>query len=143
MIYSLMVFTWVSAKNHSISPSSVHYWINELSHTKHREPLIVITEEEEVDVLQSCKNMDQLGHGLELIKLKSITSQIDQGRQNSFKYGFLGKSWLFGFKKRHPNHVLCTTKVLDIQRVLNLHHVIVSNFYNIIFSAYDKHNYAP
>ena len=85
--------------------------------------------------------MAQLGHGLELIQLKSTVAQICQGRPNPFKDGFPGKSWWFGFKKRHPNLVLCTTEGLDIDKALNLCPAIVCNFYDTFSSAYDKHSY--
>ena len=37
-----------SAKKHGIPPSSIHYWINKMTHTNFREPLTVMTKEEEV-----------------------------------------------------------------------------------------------
>jgi len=61
-----------------------------------------MTEEEEAEVVEWCKKMAQLVHGLELIQLKSTVAQICQERQNPFKDGFLGESWWFGFRKRHP-----------------------------------------
>jgi len=46
-----------SAKKHGIPPSSIHYWINGLTHTKRRGPLTVMTEEEEAEVVEWCKEM--------------------------------------------------------------------------------------
>jgi len=109
-----------SANKHGIPPSSIHYWINVLTHTKRRGPLTVMIEEEEAEVVEWCKEMAQLGHGLELIQLKSTVAQIYQGRPNPFKDGFPGKSWWFGFKKRHPKLVLCTVEGFDRDRALNL-----------------------
>ena len=88
-----------SAKKHGIPPSSIHYWINGLTHTKRRGPLTVMTEDEEAEVVEWCKEMAQLGHGLELIQLQSTVAQIYRGRPNPFKDGFPGKSWWFGFKE--------------------------------------------
>lgn len=53
-----------STKKHGIPPSSIHYWINGLTHTKCRGPLTVMIEEEEAEVVEWCKEMAQLGHGL-------------------------------------------------------------------------------
>lgn len=52
-----------------------------------------MTKEEEVKLVEWCKEMAQLGHGLGLIQLKSIVSQVCQGRPNPFEDGFVGKSW--------------------------------------------------
>ena len=44
-----------SAKKHTIPPSSIHYWINGLTHTKRRGPVTVMTEEEEAEAVEWCK----------------------------------------------------------------------------------------
>lgn len=75
--------TRASAKKHGIAASNIHYWINGLTNTKRRGHITVMIEEE----------MDELGHGLELIQLKSIVAQIYQRRPNPLKDGFHGKSW--------------------------------------------------
>ena len=56
-------------------------------------------EEEEDEVVEWCKEMAQLGHGLELIQLKSIIAQICQGRSNPFKDGFLVSHGGVGLKR--------------------------------------------
>ena len=83
-----------SAKKHGIPPSNIHYWINGLTHTKRRGPLTVMTEEEEAEVVQWCLEMAQLGHGLELIQLKSV-----KGGQTPSKMGFLVNHGGLGLKK--------------------------------------------
>ena len=90
---------YASTKNHGIATSNIHYWINGLTNTKRRGPVIVMTEEEEDELVDWCKKMAQLGHRLQLIQLKSTVAQICQGRPNPFKDGFPGKSWWSGFKK--------------------------------------------
>ena len=82
-----------SAKKHGIAASNIQYWINGLTNTKRRGPVTVMTEEEEDEVVEWCKEMAQLGHGLELI-LKSIVAQIFQGRPsdpgglNKYRYKY-------------------------------------------------------
>ena len=83
-----------------------------------------------------------MGHGLELIQLKSNVAQICQTRPNPFKDGFLGKSWWEGFKRRHPELVLRSTEGLDRDRALNLHPSIVSKFYDTLSNSYWKHAYS-
>jgi len=99
---------------------------------KSREHITVMTEEEEAKVVDWCKEMAQLGHGLDIIQLKSTVVQICQGRPNPFKDGFLGKSWWSGFKKIHLDLLLHITEGLDRERALNLCPAIVSKFYNTI-----------
>ena len=122
-----------SAKKLDIAASNIYYWINGLTNTKCRGPITVMTEEEEDEVVEWCKEMAQLGHGLELIQLKSIVAQIYQRRPNPFKDGCIGNSWWSGFKKRHPDVVLHTTDGLDRDGSLNLRPPIVSKFYNTLF----------
>jgi transposase-like protein len=63
-------------KKYGIAPTSLHYWLNGLTHTKRKGPLIVLTEQEEVEVVAWCKEMVELGHGIELIQLKANVAQI-------------------------------------------------------------------
>ena len=65
-----------STKKHGIAASNIHYWINGLTNTKRRVHVTVMTEEEEDEVVEWCKEMAQLGHGLEIIQLKSTVAQI-------------------------------------------------------------------
>ena len=60
--------------------------------------LIEMTIKEEEMVVVWCKEMDHLGHELELIQLKSIVVQLCQGRNNPLRDRFMGKSWWVGFK---------------------------------------------
>ena len=58
------------AKKYGIAPTSMHYWINGLTHTKRKGHLIMLTEQEEAKVVVWCKEMVDMGHGVELIQLK-------------------------------------------------------------------------
>ena len=82
----------VASKKNGISPTSLHYWISVHTHTKHKEPLTLMTIEEDKEVVVWCKQMVGFGHGMELIQLKSIATQICQVKPNPFRDGFLGKS---------------------------------------------------
>ena len=90
-----------------------------------------------------CKEMADMGHGLELIQLKANVAQICQTRKNPFKDGFPRKSWWAGFKRRHPKLVLRSTKGLDRDRALNLCPAITSKFYDTLSNVYQKHSYSP
>lgn len=132
-----------TAKKHCIPPTSIHYWINVLTHTKRKGPLTVLSGEEEEEVIIWCQDMAQLSHGLELVQLKSTVAQIFQGRPNPFKDGFPGKSWWRGFKQRHLELVLRITEGLDRDRALHLCPTVVSMFYQTLSNAYEKPSYRP
>jgi len=132
-----------AAKKNGIPPTSIHYWINGLTHTKRKGPITLLSVEEEEEVVVWCQDMAQLGHGLELVQLKSTVAQIFQVRPNPFKDGFPEKSWWRGFKQRHPKLVLRTTEGLDRDRALHIHPTVVSRFYQTLSNAYEKHSYRP
>ena len=95
-----------TSKKHGIAPTLLHYWINGLIHAKRKGPLTMITAEREQEGFFGCKEMVGMGHGMELIHLKSTISETIQGMPNLFIDRFLRKSWWLGFKKRHPELVL-------------------------------------
>jgi hypothetical protein len=70
----------------------MHYWVNWLTHMKMKRPLIVIAEQEDVEVVEWCKDMDDMGHRLELKQLKENMTHICQKRQNPFKDRYTGES---------------------------------------------------
>lgn len=90
-----------------------------------------------------CKEMAEMGHGLELIQLKSSVAKICHSRPNPFRDGLPGKSWWVGFKKRHQEFVFWTTKFLDRDRALNFCPAVVPKFYETLHNAYQKHLYSP
>ena len=55
------------ANKYEIAPTSMHYWLNGLTHTKRKGPLTVLTKQEEEEIVNCYKGMDDMGHGMELI----------------------------------------------------------------------------
>ena len=55
------------ANKYEIAPTSMHYWLNGLTHTKRKGPLTVLTKQEEEEIVNCYKGMDNMGHGMELI----------------------------------------------------------------------------
>ena len=60
---------------YGIAPTSMHYSLNGLIHTKRKGSLTVLIEHKDEEVVW-CKEMTDMGHGLELIQLKSNVAQI-------------------------------------------------------------------
>ena len=48
--------------------TSMHYWLIGLTHTKRKGPLIVLTKQEEEELVIWCKEMDYMSHGVELLQ---------------------------------------------------------------------------
>ena len=59
-----------TARKFGIISTSLHYWLNGMTHTKRRGPLTVLIEQEEEEVVFWCKDMAEMGHGMDLIQLK-------------------------------------------------------------------------
>ena len=98
-------FVRASAKKYGIAPTTLHYCLNGLTHTKSKGPLRVLTEQyQEEEVVVWCKEMADMGYGLELIQLKASVAQNFQSRPNSFRDVFLGKSWWAGSKTCFTNN---------------------------------------
>lgn len=108
------------AKKWGIPASSLTYWLSGLTTTKTKGPPTVLSLEEELEVVQWCKDLAQLGCGLEVLQLKSHVAHIFQTRPNQFKNGLLGRSWWVGFRKRHPDLTLRTAESLDRDREMML-----------------------
>ena len=79
-------------KKWRIPVSSLSYWLGGLT-TKTKGPPTILTLEEELEVVEWCKDLAQLGHGLEVIQLKSHVAHIFQTRPNPSKNGLPSKSW--------------------------------------------------
>lgn len=107
-----------AARKWGIPMSSLSYWLAGLTTTKTRGPPTILSLEEELEVVQWCKDLAQLGRGLEVIHLKSHVPHICQTRPNPVKNGLLGRSWWVGFRKRHPNLTIRTAEGLDRDRAV-------------------------
>jgi hypothetical protein len=47
--------------------ANVHYWLNGLTHTKRKRLPIILTRDEKEEIVKWCKEMVDMGHGLERI----------------------------------------------------------------------------
>ena len=132
-----------SAKKWGIPVSSLSYWLAGLTTTKAKGPLTILSLEEELEVVEWCKDLAQLGRGLEVIQLKSHVAHIFQTRPNPFKNGLPGRSWWVGFRTRHPDLTIRTAEGLDRDRAVMLRSIIVADFYNNLSTLYAANHYEP
>ncbi|XP_059077024.1 MFS-type transporter clz9-like [Cryptomeria japonica] len=103
-------------KKWGIPTSTLIFWLSGLTTTKRRGPPMILSLEEELEIVDWCKDMVQLGHGLEIIQLKSHVAHICETRPNPFKNGFPGRSWWIGFCKRHPDLTIRTAEGVQAGR---------------------------
>ena len=81
-----------AAKKWGIPSSSLTYWLSGLTTKKTRGPPTILSLQEEMEVVQWCKDLAQLGCGLEVIQLKSQVAHIYQTRPNPLKNGLPSRS---------------------------------------------------
>ncbi|KAH9291752.1 hypothetical protein KI387_043059, partial [Taxus chinensis] len=125
-----------AALKYNLPPTSVHYWLNGLTHTKRKGPAPVLSEGEEKEIVEWCKQMADLGHGVGFMQLRACVAQICETRETPFREGLPGKSWCEGFRKRHPDIVLRTAEGLERDRAIGLRPEVVSKFYEKLASIY-------
>ncbi|XP_059073557.1 uncharacterized protein LOC131874281 [Cryptomeria japonica] len=132
-----------AAKKWGIPASTLTYWLLGLTTTKRRGPPTILSLEEELEIVDWCKDMAQLGHGLEIIQLKLHVAHICETRPNPFKNGFPGRSWWTGFRKRHPDLTIRVAEGLDRDRAVMLRPSIMTDFYDNLEKLYNASEYGP
>lgn len=132
-----------SAIKWGILPSSLRSWLNGVTSTKKRGPPTILTDEEEAEIVQWCKDMANIGHGLQVSQLKSTVAHLVGVRPNPFTNGIPGRSWWVGFRQRHPDLTIRTPEGVDTDRAIMLWPEIVSSFYDNLEELYNKLNYGP
>ncbi|XP_057842521.2 uncharacterized protein LOC131051937 [Cryptomeria japonica] len=132
-----------AVKKWGIPASSLTYWLSGLTTTKRRGPPTILSLEEEIEIVDWCKDMAQLGHELEIIQLKSHVAHICETRPNPFNNGIPGTSWWAGFHKHHPDLTIRTIEGLDRDRVVMLRPSIVTDFYDNLEKLYNASENGP
>lgn len=84
--------------NYGIPNTTLRSWMMEIINTERRGPRTILSIEEEVEVIQWCKDMAEIDHGLQVDQLQSTVVQIIGNRANSFTNGMIGRSWWVGFR---------------------------------------------
>lgn len=87
----------------------VRAWMMGVTSTIVRGPHTILSREEEIEVVQWCKDMVEIGHGLQINQLQSTIAQISGNMPNPFRNGILVRSRWASFRWRHPNLTMRTT----------------------------------
>ncbi|XP_059077123.1 uncharacterized protein LOC131876246 [Cryptomeria japonica] len=130
-----------ASRKWGIPTTTLSKWLGGLITTSKKGPPTILMCYEEDLIVEWCKEMASVGHGLQIANLKVEVTQIGQSRPNPFTNGLLGKSWWLGFKCRHPKLTLHTTEGLHKDEALNLRLAIVFSFYEILLKAYSTNPY--
>lgn len=107
-------------KKWRIPISSLLYWLVGLITTKTKGSPMIHSLEEQLEVVEWCKDLAQLSHGFggNLVEV-TCNSHLPK-RPNPLKNGLPGRSWWVGFHKCHPYLTIRTTKDLDRDREVML-----------------------
>ncbi|KAH9320446.1 hypothetical protein KI387_015085 [Taxus chinensis] len=132
-----------AATKWGIPSTNVTDWLYGKRTSKRKGPPTVLTDEEEKEIVTWCQDMAELGHGLEVIHLKAYVAHMCQCRPNPFKDGLPGKSWWYGFRRRHPDLTIRTAEGLDRDRAVMLRPRIVAAFYDNLQKMYAANQYGP
>ncbi|KAH9314182.1 hypothetical protein KI387_022809 [Taxus chinensis] len=132
-----------AATKWGIPSTNVTDWLYGKRTGKRKGPPTVLTDEEEKEIVTWCQDMAELGHGLEVIHLKAYVAHMCQCRPNPFKDGLPGKSWWYGFRRRHPNLTIRIAEGLDRDRAVILRPRIVAAFYDNLQKIYAANQYGP
>ncbi|XP_057859753.2 MFS-type transporter clz9-like [Cryptomeria japonica] len=132
-----------ASRKWGIPIATLSKWLGGLTTTSKKGPPTILTYQEEEQIVQWCQEMASCGHGLEIINLKAVVSQICEGRQTSFKDGMPCNSWRSGFKARRRELSLWTVVGLNKDRALCLRPTVVSSFYETLSKAYAANPYGP
>lgn len=79
-----------TSKKWKIPTATLSKWLGGLATTSKKGSPTVITEEEEHLIVEWCKKMVDVGHGLEIVNLKAKVSQFFQNRPIPFTNGSQG-----------------------------------------------------
>lgn len=132
-----------AANKWGIPNTTLSFWLQGLTTSTKRGSSTILSDEEEMEIVQWCQDMAEMGYGLEITQLKTYVAHICDTRANPFKNGFPGKSWWKGFKKRHPELALRTTEGIDKDRATMLRPSIVAAFYENLAKIYKGKQYGP
>lgn len=125
---------------YGIPTSSLRSWLTGVTSTMTRGPRTILSEEE-VEVVQWCKDMAEIGHDIEISQLQTTVAQMTTTRPNPFTNGMPGKSWWAGYRKRHPDLTMRIAEGVDSDRAIMLRPSIVSSFYDNLENIYKLHQY--
>lgn len=107
----------------------------------------VFTEAMELDLVNYITNMEVMLFGLTINDIRSLAYQVAQRNGLSDAFGNdkdkVGRDWLNGFLRRHPQIALRTPEATSAARARGFNKVSVGKFFDILESAFDKHHFAP
>lgn len=132
-----------SAVEFHIPVTSLRDHLYGLTRSRKRGGPTVLTVEEETQVADWVKRMQQCGYPITLTSLRLKVGEICEGRPTPFRNGMPGQGWLKWWRKRNPDIVLRHSQGLDKSRARGLCKENVQSFYSNLSKLYDMHAYPP
>ena len=105
-------------------------------------PPTVLTKEEEDMVYDYLVQMSDMGYGLSRETVMSIAYKVAEKlkKQHPFTGESAGRSWLDGFRRRHPNITIRTPLPLSYNRAVSANIDTVNDFFGKIGGIYGRLN---
>lgn len=94
-------------------------------------PATVLTREEEEKLYQYCLDMCNMGYGLTVDDVTTITFRFAQssGRPHPFTCGKAGRDWYEGLLRRFPKLTLRKEEALSYMRVRNAEDKVIEDYF--------------
>ena len=105
-------------------------------------PPTVLTKEEELKVYEYLVSMADMGYGLTrdvVMQLAYVIAEKSH-RKHPFTGESAGRSWLDGFRRRHPRLTICTPQSLSYCRAISANEEVVSDLFGKVGALYGKLN---
>jgi hypothetical protein len=102
----------------------------------------VLSDEEELQLIEWLIYMVERGYGLTPTALKMKVSEITMSRDTPFREGILGGGWMRGWCLRHPELTLRVSQALETAKAWGLCEDNVKSFYDTLKTLYGLHNYS-
>ena len=108
----------------------------------HPGPHTVLSEEEELSMVEYIINMADMGFGLTREDVMQLAYTIAEktGKQHPFQNGLAGRSWFEGFRARHHRLTFRTAQPLSYCRALCSNPDTVNDFFSKLGALYGKHD---
>ena len=105
-------------------------------------PPTVLTQDEEHQLAMYCAKMADMGFGLSRDDVMHTAYKIAEssGRKHPFSDGAAGRTWLDGFRARHPNLTLRSAQSLSHSRAACANEDIIVYFFGKLGSIYARLN---
>lgn len=133
----------IVASHFDIPRSTLCSHVIGVTRDRKRGQALVLTTEEEQQLVDYIIQIQELGFLLSLSQLKLKMELIIQERASLFVHGILAAGWLHWFRRHHQKLAFRLAQGLDNNCARGLCPTNVNTFYNSLSELYKKYKYPP